>query len=117
MRLPALVLATLAENAVRHGLAPKAGDGVIELTLRHEPGALLLAVLDDGVGLRGKAGSGTGLSTVRARLRSEFGADAQVLVAPRAPAGVCAQLRIPCGPDAGREPAGTPAAQRRCEAA
>jgi LytS/YehU family sensor histidine kinase len=99
-RLPALAIATLVENAIQHGLAPKAGGGTLQIAAAPEaaaPEGVCITVTDDGVGLRQSQGLGLGLATVRARLRATFGAQASLtLEAPDAAAGggVRAAIRI-----------------------
>jgi sensor histidine kinase YesM len=92
--LPALTVATLVENAVRHGLAPKSGSGLVEIDVAADGDGVLIVVRDDGVGLRHSSGNGLGLATVRARLRSRFGAAAALRVEPRMEGGVCASIRL-----------------------
>lgn len=78
-RVPSLLLQPLVENAIKHGVAKKAGPGRIDICARREGDKLLLEVRDDGVGLSEDAltalQKGFGVSTTRARLLHLFGAD------------------------------------------
>lgn len=97
MRLPALTVATLVENAVKHGLGPKSGAGAIAIRATLSETELLIEVSDDGVGLRQTSGKGLGLATVKARLRGRFGHAAVLEVGPGPDAGVLASIRIATG--------------------
>jgi LytS/YehU family sensor histidine kinase len=49
-RVPSLILQPLVENAIRHGVAPRAAPGSVEIRAEHEDGVLRLVVKDDGPG-------------------------------------------------------------------
>lgn len=75
-RVPALLLQPLVENAVRHGIAPKAAGGQVTIEARCLGEQLYLRVSDDGPGLSetsGPAGRGVGLSNTRSRLLQLYG--------------------------------------------
>lgn len=103
--VPPLAMATLVENAVKHGITPSAAGGEIALTAHREPGAaagepptLVLRVTDTGVGFGAAAaggGTGIGLANTRARLLNRYGTAAGLELAPALPTGVMATLRIP----------------------
>lgn len=96
-RLSPLMLLTLAENAVKHGISPRREGGALRIAarLRSEDARLEIEVLDDGVGLRQGAGSGIGLANTRARLATEFGAAGALEIGNRAEGGVRAALLLP----------------------
>ena len=109
LRLPALAVATLVENAVRHGISPKAAGGEVRIEARLTDGAspaLRIRVDDDGVGLGRKpsSGAGIGLATVRARLQGVFGERAALTIESRPGGGVRATIAVPVVPAAGVSP-------------
>jgi len=93
--LPALTIATLVENAVKHGIAPQAEGGSIEVRARAQGGMLEVTVADTGAGFSGVGGSGIGLANIRARLATLYGAQATLELAAHVPSGVCARLCVP----------------------
>jgi signal transduction histidine kinase len=77
--VPTLLLQPLIENAIKHGVARKSGAGHIDVQARIEGEKLLIEVTDDGQGLTEDAltalQKGVGVSTTRARLLHQYGAD------------------------------------------
>jgi LytS/YehU family sensor histidine kinase len=77
--VPSLLLQPLVENAIKYGVARKAGPGHIDISARREGDKLRLEIRDDGIGLTEDAltalHKGIGVSTTRARLQHLFGAD------------------------------------------
>jgi signal transduction histidine kinase len=97
-RVPYLVLQPLVENAIKHGVAKKAGPGHIDISARRDGDKLLLEVRDDGVGLSEDSltalQKGIGVSTTRARLQHLFGADYRFEF-HRQPAGLSVVIAVP----------------------
>jgi len=86
--LPPMLLQPVVENAIKHGLEPKIAGGEISVTARMEGNRLLLAVTDNGLGIRPTraAGStGLGLANLRARLSTMHGGRASLAIEDRAP--------------------------------
>lgn len=100
-RVPSLVLQPLVENAVRHGVEARAGEGVIHIRGRRDGPDLVLEVEDDGVGLPVGAGGGPpmregmGLGNTRERLSRLYGSRGELKLEPAPEAGVLASVRMP----------------------
>ncbi len=95
--VPNLILQPLVENAIRHGIEPRARPGRIELKARRADGVLTLAVSDNGDGLApGKpSAEGVGLSNTRARLRTLYGDAHSFELCPAPGSGLQVRLTIP----------------------
>ncbi|GAB6194774.1 sensor histidine kinase [Lysobacter xanthus] len=94
--MPPMMLQTLVENAVKHGLEPRTGGGTIWIRARRSEDHVAVTVADDGEGLSGKtSGTGIGLKNVRERLRLVYDGAASLAVVANFPAGVAATLSVP----------------------
>ena len=106
--VPVLILQPLVENALKHGLQPKRGPVSLELSARAENGYLILAVTDDGVGIREKSvetvGTGIGMANCRSRLHELHGDRATLTLEALPEGGTQAILRLPFESRAHTEP-------------
>jgi two-component system LytT family sensor kinase len=93
--VPSLILQPLVENAIRHGTAPRAAPGRVEVVARAADGRLTLEVRDDGVGIAHGSREGIGLANTRARLESLFGDEHRFTLEPRPEGGTVVRLEIP----------------------
>ena len=93
--VPPMMLLTLVENALKHGLQPLLEGGSIRIAATSDPTTLRVQVADTGSGLGTSLGAGTGLANIRARLRSMYGAAAQLTLRVNEPRGVVAMIELP----------------------
>jgi two-component sensor histidine kinase len=94
-RIPTMILLTLVENAVKHGINPAVAGGRISVSATRERNALVLRVSDSGQGLAVTDGHGMGLANIRQRLMMLYGDDAVLSLARPAARGVTASVSIP----------------------
>ena len=98
---PALIVQTLVENAIKHGIEPKPGPVHIYVTASEATVEgkkfIDVCVSDDGVGfgVAETMGTGVGLRNIRERLAGLYGSSASLSIAEVQPSGVCATVRIP----------------------
>ena len=96
--VPSMILQPLVENALKHGLAPKVGDGELTLRAARTDGHIIIDVIDNGLGMAAPsqgAGTGIGLSNVNERLSVIYGANYRLQLQSAPAQGTRARLEIP----------------------
>jgi signal transduction histidine kinase len=97
VQIPSMIVLTLVENAIKHGIEPALRGGGIAVSAEALGGVVRIRVQDDGVGmgiLSGAGEGGTGLDNVRHRLRLTYGDAAGLALRDGAP-GLIADVTIP----------------------
>lgn len=94
-RVPTLILHPLVENALRHGLATRAGPGRVEISAQRRGDSLLLRVADDGRGLPPAVSERVGLANTRARLRLLYADKQRFEVRNAGDGGTVAEIELP----------------------
>ena len=95
---PPMMLQTLIENAIKHGLEPKIAGGRIDVSAAVADGALQVNVRDNGVGFNMHADEGVGLANIRERLRLLYDNRAELLIEAPLDGGAIAAIRVPYSP-------------------
>jgi sensor histidine kinase YesM len=92
---PSMMLQTLVENAIKHGLEPKAEGGRLEIIAEVINGKLAVSVVDTGKGFAPTAAGGVGLANIRERLRALYKERAELVITVPPGGGTCATITIP----------------------
>ncbi len=102
---PPMMLLTLVENAIKHGLEPKPDGGSLSLSAVIADGQLRVAVADSGMGfgVAQRGGTGVGLANVRERLQALYGNSASLVIDANSDGGTIATIAVPYRIDASAE--------------
>jgi len=94
---PPMMIQSLVENAIKHGLEPKAEGGSLTVKAEIVHGKLVVCVADTGLGFgrAATAGTGVGLANIRERLNLLYGGRASVTVAENQPSGTKVTITVP----------------------
>ncbi|HSN19192.1 MAG TPA: histidine kinase [Usitatibacter sp.] len=102
---PPLMLPSLVENAIKHGLEPQREGGKVTIAADGLDGKVRVTVADTGRGLPEAPGQGVGLANIRERLAALYGDAARLVIEANVPQGVRATLEVPReAPSAGAVP-------------
>ncbi len=94
---PPMMVQTLVENAIKHGLEPKAEGGHLAVKAEIVHGKLQVSVADTGLGFgrAATAGTGVGLANIRERLQLLYGNKASLTVAENPAGGTIVTVTVP----------------------
>ena len=92
---PPMMLQTLIENAIKHGLEPSIAGGRIAVSARVDDATLVVDVDDNGVGFAPVSDDGLGLANIHERLHLLYGRDAELVIESPPGGGTRASIRIP----------------------
>jgi two-component system, LytTR family, sensor kinase len=94
-RVPHLILQPIVENAFRHGISKRIGQGLLTIESMQQDGRLKILVSDNGPGANGStANQGIGLNNTRSRLEKLYGSRAS-LDLNSSPSGFIVALGFP----------------------
>jgi signal transduction histidine kinase len=95
---PPMMMQSLVENAIKHGLEPKPEGGALRVKAEIVHGKLAVTVADTGLGFGkagGTAGTGVGLANIRERLELLYGAKATLTISDNRPSGTVVTVTVP----------------------
>jgi sensor histidine kinase YesM len=92
---PAMMLQTLVENAIKHGLEPKGAGGRVEISAEVVNGQLAVRVVDDGMGFAPTSGAGIGLANIRERLKALYNGRGELIIDVPSTGGTSATIKVP----------------------
>lgn len=94
---PPMMLQSMVENAIKHGLEVKPEGGTLRIVADVAHSKLRVTVTDDGLGFGAvpSDGTGLGLPTIRERLKLLHGDQGSLTITPNQPSGVCAVIEVP----------------------
>jgi signal transduction histidine kinase len=94
---PPMMLQSMVENAIKHGLECQPQGGTLKIVAEVAHSKLRVTVSDDGAGfgVHPSDGTGLGLPTIRERLKLLHGEAGQLHIAPNRPHGVIATIEVP----------------------
>ncbi len=93
--VPSMVLQPIVENAVRHGISPKVGGGVVRIEASRDGEMLKVTVKDNGMGFKESSTEGIGLRNVRERLRVAYGQRASIQISSAGTGGTSVEILVP----------------------
>jgi Histidine kinase/Histidine kinase-, DNA gyrase B-, and HSP90-like ATPase len=96
-QFPPMMLQSLVENSIKHGLEPKPEGGSLTISADIANGKLRVTVADTGLGfaVAGQPGTGVGLANVRERLAALYGGAARLAIEANAPTGTIVTIEVP----------------------
>lgn len=92
---PSMMIQTLVENAIKHGLEPKTDGGHIQITAHKGEGEIVVEVNDNGMGIDLQSEEGLGLKNIRERLKILYGFRASLQIEVPEYGGANMRLHIP----------------------
>jgi two-component system, LytTR family, sensor kinase len=93
--VPTLLLQSLVENAVVHGISRSGRPGTVRIRTERAGDRLVLEVADDGAGLPEDFKPGVGITNARARLQRLYGDNQRMKIDGAPGKGVVAHVSIP----------------------
>ena len=96
-QFPPMMLQSLVENSIKHGLEPKPEGGALTISADIANGKLRVTVADTGLGfaVAAQPGTGVGLANVRERLAALYGGAARLSVEANSPSGTIVTIEVP----------------------